>query len=185
MADPRQSGTVSSEHSYDVAVFDVSEATAAIPAAGPMNRNHIPDDQLIFSVGYGANTRFPDRAGQKQSASYTSTRMGASDARYAHQLLALETGAARQGNDGGDSGGPAFTFTTSYQLIGLNQNGNAKNDPPTLDPLTSGFTRLANVQRWLDAPHNGSTAFTGLGFLQNRLQQQCAITLNTAHSARA
>ncbi len=180
VADPEQSSTVSSEHSYDVAVFDIAEATAAIPTAGPMNRNHVFDDLLIFSVGYGANTRVPGRAGQKQSAAYSSTRAGASDARYAHQLLAVETGDDRQGSDGGDSGGPAFGFTTTYQLIGLNQNGTAKGRPATLDPLSSGFTRLANVQRWLDAPHNGSTTFSGLGFLQNRLQRQCALAISVS-----
>lgn len=176
-ADPAQSRTFSSEHSYDVAVFDIAESTT-IPTAGPMNRNHVFDDQLIFSVGYGANTLVPARAGQKQSAAYSSTRAGASDARYAHQLLALETGVGRQGTDGGDSGGPAFGFTTTYQLIGLNENGSAVGSPATQDPLSSGFTRLANVQRWLDAPHNGSTTFSGLGFLQNRLLQQCALAIS-------
>jgi hypothetical protein len=179
-ADPDTSGSFSSEHSYDIAVFDILETTSSIPTAS-IHRGHIADGTEITAVGYGANTQITANAGKKQFATFSTTRSGASDARYAHQLLALERGTGREGLDGGDSGGPAFASDGgTLKVAGINQNGTAKGRPASQDPLASGMARVANVQRWIDAPHNKSLVFSGIGFIHNIGMELCANVASTA-----
>jgi hypothetical protein len=168
-ADPQKFGRLSTDHSYDVAIFDTNESTSTIPAAG-VRKTHFGDLKPFFAVGYGANAVFPAKAGKKQRGDFRTVNGSDNPARYAHQLLG---DGGLQGLGGGDSGGPAFAVDTN-EVIGLNEN--APTTPPATGPFISGFARIANVGRWLDAPHNASlTTISGIGFLQQKLRQRCVV----------
>lgn len=171
-ADPIKFTKVSTEKSYDVAIIDLNEQTSAIPVAG-VRKTHIPDSFAFYSVGYGKNVVFPAKDGRKQTAGYFATVASVDDDRHTHQIVG---DGGTEGLGGGDSGGPAFSVDTN-EVIGLGQNSDAPSTPTTLTrAILSGFARIANVSRWLDSPHNGSlTTISGIGFLQQRATQKCAV----------
>jgi hypothetical protein len=184
-----------SPFSYDVALIDLVSQTPNIPVAKAPHLQHIgdgpigvagPDGSAGLFVGYGCD---PTRAGvetYKQSAHFSAISQQAWQASecgfscgttqavalYAHEILAKETGASREGTCSGDSGGPLFRYTSAggYQVVGVSSSG--VNDVAAATTVSSGFTRLANVSGWLQNPHNGSLAppFTGVphGFLQSK-----------------
>ncbi|MEO8182548.1 MAG: trypsin-like serine protease [Deltaproteobacteria bacterium] len=181
-ADENQSGTLSSEHSYDVAVLATNTNTPGIPVLnGGIYTGAVADGERGMAIGYGENSGSnPDLFLHKQrwgaSASNdlltaSMAQAGATFAKYTHQVLAIESGASAQSLGGGDSGGPLLRETSTgsgtWQVMGLNQNSNFVD---YANPAISGFARLSNVTDWIANPHNLSLIPTAgeLVYLQGR-----------------
>lgn len=179
-----------SPYSYDIALFDVSGNPPGV-VAGAYDLNHVNTNRFGRFVGYGFdaladgnnNNRNKQTAAfysttRENYASATGENWAKSTARYAHEILAIESGIFREGTNTGDSGGPLFAWDSStrlYHAMGVSSTG-VNTDDDEDATFHSGFARIANVQNWLAHPHNfglprepGTSRFQDkTGFLQIR-----------------
>jgi len=118
-----------------------------------------------MAIGYGqdaasSNNTHKQRwgaSGANDLLTASQASVGASLARYVHQILTRESGPNAQSLNHGDSGGPLLRETSVgsgvWQVMGVNQNS----DFVDFNQATnSGFARIGNVSDWIANPHNRS-----------------------------
>jgi V8-like Glu-specific endopeptidase len=167
-------GNPASRYSYDIAIIETNgDPLSSIPF-NTFWPGHIPVGTTLRQVGYGVDAFNSSSFKKKQYADYLSAT-DSDLASLAHTIRTYEDQSAGEG----DSGGPLLyqASTGNWRVAGIQSasNGGARDSK-----RESWFTRVANVGRWINAPHNNSTTNDGTGFLQSLILRQCMSVANSS-----
>lgn len=179
--DTKESGQIrhASSRSYDIAIFQLTRDSSlpnipVLPAAqGPL-AGFISPGEDAHMIGYGCDEEDSSHSAKKQKADlFTTDREDATVANYARYIRTegLPLGCPS------DSGGPLFLGAggSAGPMIGITSHRFQEDEP-----FSTHFGRVANVSRWIAAPHSNSAPFNGIGFLQHRTLRKCAFVSSRA-----